>query len=210
MNTLQEEAVFQIKKLIIDGVIKLGQQVKEVELSSQLNMSRGPIREALRILNQEGLVTYFPRRGMFVTSLEKSDISEIYDIRMSLEKTAVDLGFHMLTEETVQYQTKLVQEMKVYSKENRKDKLVALDIQFHESIVKLPGYRRLLNTWASYNALIELIFAKVFELKVESGDDISQNHDILVHAIVREDKQAFIHELEDHYMSAKQNLLNIW
>ncbi|PLT29417.1 hypothetical protein CUU66_13410 [Peribacillus deserti] len=173
-------------------------------------MSRGPIRESLRILNQEGLVTYYPRRGMFVTSLEKADINEIYDIRLALEKIAVELGFSFITEDTLQTQMKLVEDMKVNSQENRKDKLVELDLQFHETIVRLPGYARLLNTWASYNALIELIFAKVFELNVESGEDISENHEKLVQALIKEDKKAFIQELEDHYMTAKQNLLHIW
>jgi DNA-binding GntR family transcriptional regulator len=210
VNTLQQEAVIQLKKLIILGEIKLGERINEVELSNSLNMSRGPIRESLRILNQEGLVSYYPRRGMFVTELEKGDINEIYNIRCSLEKSAIELGFHLHNEETVSQLNTIVSEMRKSSQKNQKDTLVNLDLAFHETLVSLPGYNRLLKTWKSYNALIELIFAKVFELETESVHDISDSHEKLVKLLKNDNKELFMQSLEDHYMDAKEKLLIIW
>jgi DNA-binding GntR family transcriptional regulator len=209
VNTLQEEAVIWIKRLIIEGEITLGERINEVELSNRLNMSRGPIRESLRILNQEGLVTYYPRRGMFVTKLAKDEMNEIYDIRFHLEKSAIELGFYRLGDDLIEGQMSIVEEMQSYAKANRKDKLALLDTQFHQWYVQLPGYTRLLNTWKSYNALIDLIFAKVFELGLESGDDVAENHRQLAEAAKDKDIDRLVQALEHHYMISKRNLLAI-
>lgn len=210
INTLQQEAIKNIKTLIINGDLPLGARVNEVEVSNLLNMSRGPIRESLRILNHEGLVTYVPRKGMFVTSLEKEDIQEIYDIRFYLEKNAVELGFHLMTPQTVTVLDEIVIEMEKESKANRKDRLAQLDYEFHEKIISLPKYQRLKNNWESYSALIELIFAEVFRLGSEKVEDIPKAHRLLVNALKTGDKRLFIKELMNHYLEGKEKLFSVW
>lgn len=210
INTLQQEAIKNIKTLIINGDLPLGARVNEVEVSNLLNMSRGPIRESLRILNHEGLVTYVPRKGMFVTSLEKVDIQEIYDIRFYLEKNAVELGFHLITPQTVTVLDEIVIEMEKESKANRKDRLAQLDYEFHETIISLPKYQRLKNNWESYSALIELIFAEVFRLGSEKVEDIPQAHRLLLNVLKTGDKQLFIKELMNHYLKGKEKLFSVW
>lgn len=210
VNTLQQEAIKHIKGLIINGDLKLGGRVNEAEVASLLNMSRGPIRESLRILSQEGLVTYLPRRGMFVTSLEKEDIEEIYDIRFYLEKTAVELGFHNATNATAAKLEAIVSQMESASKESHKDLLVQLDEEFHEQIISLPRYNRLKNSWESYSTFIELIFAEVFRLGSEKVDEIPHSHNLLVNALRAGNKEQFIEELRKHYFIGKEKLLLAW
>jgi len=210
VNTLQQEAIQNIKKLIINGNLKQGARVNEVEVSTLLNMSRGPIRESLRILSQEGLVTYMPRKGMFVTSLEKEDIQEIYDIRFCLEKNAVELGYTHVSSKLVSELTVLVGQMEIASKEKQKDQLVQLDYEFHKKIISLPNYKRLANNWESYTALIALIFAEVFRLGSEKVEDIPRTHRVLVDALGSGDKEHFIQELKKHYLDGKVKLLSVW
>ena len=208
--TLQEEAIRNIKKLIIEGNLKLGSRINEVEVSAHLNISRGPVRESLRILQQEGLVTYVPRKGMFVTELKEPDIHEIYNIRFHLEKNAIELGYDQLTDKHINQFEQLIEKMKFFSLENRKDMLVQLDHDFHELIINLPNYHRLKKNWESYNALIELIFAQVFELGSEKVEDLPQSHEILVDVLKERNKEKFIKVLESHYFQGKENLLAVW
>ncbi|WP_026695442.1 GntR family transcriptional regulator [Peribacillus kribbensis] len=210
LNTLQQEAIQNIRKLIIDGRLELGSRVNEVEVSNLLNMSRGPIRESLRILNLEGLVTYVPRKGMFVTKLERKDIQEIYDIRFYLEKNAVELGFHQVTHDMLHKLQDVVNQMETASKENRRDRLVQLDYQFHEVIITLPNYQRLKKNWDSYSALVDLIFAEVFRVGSERIEDIPQAHRILLDAFESGDKIHFIEILQKHYRDGKESLLSVW
>jgi DNA-binding GntR family transcriptional regulator len=78
-----------LKKEILDGRIKPDDRLIERDLAQQLNVSRTPIREALRKLESEGLLSYLPRKGVVVQGFDISEIKEIYDIRKELECLAV-------------------------------------------------------------------------------------------------------------------------
>ena len=84
------EAVYDVlRKSICRGELADGSKIAEEVLAKQMNVSRTPIREALRKLEMEGLVEYIPRRGVFVRTFDRREIIEIYQIRMALEQVAV-------------------------------------------------------------------------------------------------------------------------
>jgi DNA-binding GntR family transcriptional regulator len=206
--TLQEDANVQINRLIIEGELKLGQRINEVELAQKLNMSRGPIRESLRILNQQGLLKYEPRKGMYVTKLSRDDIKEVYDIQLSLEKTAIDLGFHNINETLLLKLKTIVEKIGENSKKNRKDLLVTMDAEFHKEIVSLPQYKRLINSWIPYSSLIGLAFAKIFEFGTETTEDLVKTHTYLVNVLKEGDKETFKKALTEHYEDGKTKLMD--
>lgn len=81
-----------LRNLILSGIFDPGQRLAELELSKKLTMSRSPIREALQVLSNEGLVRIIPNRGAFVTLLEPQRIEELYEVREALEAGAVRLA----------------------------------------------------------------------------------------------------------------------
>ena len=85
---LAEDAAAQIRTAILTGQLKPGERLVEATVARQLNVSRGPVREALKLLGAEGLVEDEPRRGAFVLSLTTLDVREIYDLRAALEARA--------------------------------------------------------------------------------------------------------------------------
>ena len=80
-KTLREKVVIYVKSKILKGEIKQGSKINENELAKELGISRGPVREALRQIEQEGLVTYLPNKGCSVTTLTPEDMTEMYLIR---------------------------------------------------------------------------------------------------------------------------------
>lgn len=82
---LTVRAAAEIRGLIIDGVLLPGEKIRQVELSEQLGVSRSPLREALRTLESEGVVSYEANRGYVVARLEVQDLAEIYRMRSLLE-----------------------------------------------------------------------------------------------------------------------------
>ncbi|HET9094495.1 MAG TPA: GntR family transcriptional regulator [Solirubrobacteraceae bacterium] len=87
-DTTTQHALDALRRAIVAGVLRPGARVGQEEFAQQLGVSIAPVREALRILEQEGQVTYLPRRGYFVTALEMSDLEEIYGLRAVLEERA--------------------------------------------------------------------------------------------------------------------------
>lgn len=91
LHTLPTMLLGYLRGKIISGELPPGQKIHENDLASQLRLSRGPVREAFRILEQERLVINMPRRGTFVTELSREDLEEIYQAREMIEITALDL-----------------------------------------------------------------------------------------------------------------------
>ena len=87
-STTAQHALDALRRAIVAGELRPGARVGQDEFAQQLGVSIAPVREALRILEQEGQVTYLPRRGYFVTALEIADLEEIYGLRAVLEGRA--------------------------------------------------------------------------------------------------------------------------
>ena len=88
-TTTQQHALDGLRLAIAEGRLRPGQRVLQEEIADSLGVSIAPVREALRGLEQEGQVTYRPRRGYFVTELRVEDVEEIYELRRVLEERAV-------------------------------------------------------------------------------------------------------------------------
>lgn len=87
-DTAQQHAVDWLRRAIVAGELRPGQRVLQEDVADEIGISLAPVREALRVLEQEGQVSYRPRRGYFVTELRKEDLDEIYALRQVLEERA--------------------------------------------------------------------------------------------------------------------------
>ncbi len=83
------EVYQKIKHDILENKLKPGEKLVEEELAAELNVSRTPVREALKQLDQDGLVTYYPRKGSVVSEISLKDAAELYDVREVLEGLAI-------------------------------------------------------------------------------------------------------------------------
>lgn len=97
-QTAQQVAADELREAILLGDLKPGDPVRQVEFANQLGLSRVPVREALKVLEGEGLLHYSPHHGYSVTQLSRAEIVEIYRIRDLLENEATRLGVPLLTE----------------------------------------------------------------------------------------------------------------
>jgi DNA-binding GntR family transcriptional regulator len=88
LGTAAQHAVESLRHTFIAGELKPGEKVRQEEIAERLGLSLAPVREALAVLEQEGQLTYRPRRGYFVTELDLDDLREIYDLRRLVEGRA--------------------------------------------------------------------------------------------------------------------------
>jgi DNA-binding GntR family transcriptional regulator len=95
-NTTAQHALDALRRMIVAGELRPGQRVLQEDVAELLGVSIAPVREALRVLEQEGQVTYQPRRGYFVTELRIEDLQEIYALRQVLEERAARHALRLL------------------------------------------------------------------------------------------------------------------
>lgn len=150
----KEEAYEYIKEAILTNRLKPGMPVREMDIVEQLKMSRTPIREAMRDLEAEGLVSSFSSRGTFVASITPYDVEEISELRTLLEVWALERSFNRITDEELTYlQEELEQAKKTgdWERNHRADRL------FHKLIVEKSGSRRVIQFINNLNTQIERI-----------------------------------------------------
>ncbi len=100
-ETAQELVLAVTRRAILEGILEPGARLRQEDLAAVFDTSRIPVREALRILEYEGLVASEPHRGFTVTTLDADQIEEIYDLRIALEGHAIRLALPLLTEADV-------------------------------------------------------------------------------------------------------------
>lgn len=140
-RTLQELVTDRIREAILRGWLKPGERLDQAEIAEQFQVSRMPVREALRTLEAEGLVKFYPHRGVEVCELPPEEIEEIYQIRSVLESMAVQLAVARFTEEADKRLSALLQEMEEVADDP--PAWTTLNYRFHHELYALSGRPRL-------------------------------------------------------------------
>ena len=151
---LAQDVADILRKMFLAGELEPGQRIIESELAERLNVSRGPVREAMRLLEQEGILTIVPRRGTFVMQLSAEDLYDIYTLRGVLE----GLGARILAERAdpavLSHLRTYIRKLDV-SKDDLRE-FAKLDLEFHGELCRLTGHRWLYKQWSSMRTYIWL------------------------------------------------------
>jgi DNA-binding GntR family transcriptional regulator len=138
---VKDVLVETLRDEIIRGDLVPGQYLRLEEIAARFDVSTMPIREVLRDLEAEGLVTIFPHRGATVTQLSADELQDIYDIRATLEEMATRFAVPLMTKTTLTELTSLIEQM-----ENRLGDVAAivkLNFQFHHTLYATSGRKHL-------------------------------------------------------------------
>lgn len=199
--SLVQLAAEELRRLILSGELRPGERLVEERLTERLGISRPPLREALRLLQQEGLITVQPRRGASVTELEESDVLEILTLRSALERLAVELGVPVTEPARLERCREALAAMEECARTEDRARLVECGYAFHHSIVALAGHRRLEQIYQSLHMQLLLCMAMnlyVRETKYENLDEHVARHRHLLEIIEAGDAKAVLAELAVH------------
>jgi DNA-binding GntR family transcriptional regulator len=149
-STLSSVVTERLRELVTQGTYEPGAQLSEVELADRFGVSRGPIREGLQRLVQEGLLRSEPHRGVFIPVLSDRDIADIYLAREAIETVALRLVAGLPDRQRIVAPLlRLVNQMRDASAAQRWDEVADLDLQFHLTVVDAAGSVRLSRMYAT-------------------------------------------------------------
>ena len=162
--TAQEFVLGELRRLIITGELRAGEQIKQDALAESLGTSRVPLREALKILEGEGQVAYHPHRGYFVAELSATDLSEVYRIRQLLEDEAVSIAIPNLTDADVAEIERAMLAVEAAGEAGDITAMTASNREFHFLLIEraeMPRLSRLIRQlWDATDAYRAVYFAE--------------------------------------------------
>lgn len=206
-NSLTQVVQREIERMILSGELASGARVNENALAAKLSVSRGPIREACRALAEMGFVHLIPNRGVFVKSLGRADVIEVYDMRAGLTGLAGMLLAPGVTRAQLASLDDLLAEMRRACDGTDFAGFYALNLRFHQFIVDATGNSRLIR---AYQGLV-----KEFQLFRRHGLTVREGmlgsfreHCEIVAALKAGDGQACYAASFRHVQNGKQRMLD--
>ncbi|MBB5835399.1 GntR family transcriptional regulator [Kribbella italica] len=199
--SLVQLAANAIRRMILAGELAEGERLIEERLTEQLGISRPPLREALRVLEQEGLIVTRPRRGSTVATLTDQDVFEILTLRSALERLAVELGVPVQKTERLKVAQDALLEMERCASAEDRGSLVQAGYKFHSSLVALAGHRRLEEAYASVQQQLLLCMARNLYAREHFYEDLHEHvarHRTLLDLVEAGDPAAVLAELAVH------------
>ena len=133
---LCDQVVIQIRSAIIEGRLKPGDHIREIDLTSELGVSRTPVREALILLEREGLIVAETNRGSFVRQFNEQDIHNIFTMRTNLENFAGELIIDKLADRDIAHLEHLITQQKLAIDTGDTKSIRRIDVSFHEYLVE--------------------------------------------------------------------------
>lgn len=168
-----------LRDKILNEEYKKGQKLNEVALSKELNISRTPIREALKQLELEGLVESIPNKGVYVLGFSPRDIDDMLEIRVVLESLSVQLAIDRISQEELERIKEIYDLLEFYAKKDDQERFTEINIDFHEAI-----YR------ATHSQYFERLLSDInYYIHVTSRHSIRQPHRLM--GAAREHKEIY-------------------
>ncbi|MFJ5714453.1 GntR family transcriptional regulator [Neobacillus sp. NPDC093127] len=203
----------ELRMQIISGRIESGTILSENKLAADFEVSRSPIREALKVLASENLIR-LERMGAVVIGLKEKEIEEIYDVRLLIETFVFERLVKIDTKGVVRELSKILEMMKVAIKYQDPDEFSYQDVLFHETIIRTINHSYIMMIWNNVKpvmeALILLSMRNRFEEKYEDFARIVKNHQLYIEAIDTKNRDLMIQSLHQNFDDVQGKVEDLW
>ena len=203
--TAQEAVLAEIRRLIATGSLAPGAPIRQDAIALQLDVSRVPVREALKILEGEGQVSYAAHRGYSVTELSAADLAEAYRLRELLESEAIRVAVHRLTDDDLLRITMAAGVAASALRGTDMDRITTLNRDFHFAIYEASARPRLVRLIRQLWDATEVYRAVYFQSSA-NRKLIIREHAAMLAALVARDAESAIAAHDEHRSNAVRRL----
>jgi DNA-binding GntR family transcriptional regulator len=186
-----------LREAILKGDIKPGERLMELQLASKLGVSRTPIREAIRMLEQEGLAVTIPRKGAEVAKMTLKDMEDVLEIREALDELAVRIACEKISEEQLEHLGDIKEQFENNTVAGDVKEIAAADVSFHDVIYEATDNPKLVT-------LLNNLREQVYRYRVEYIKDpknyptLIKEHEAIVNGLKTRDKDAATLAMHEH------------
>ena len=196
-----------LRDSILKGEMKPGERLMEIHLANKLGVSRTPIREAIRKLELEGLVTMIPRRGAEVAQITAKSLRDVLEVRQALDALAMELACERISEEEIGKLRQACDNFAEITKTQDAVQIAQADVELHDIIVQGSRNEKLAQ-------MVSNLSQQMYRYRLEYIKDVSQHgrlieeHEEIYRCISSRDKNAGAKAIKMHIYNQEQSILN--
>ncbi len=201
------EVVFKtLRQAILRGELKPGERLMEIQLAEKIGVSRTPVREAIRMLELEGLVTMVPRKGAEVANITEKSLRDVLEVRRALDALSVELACERMSEDTLKRLEEAEKNVRIAMESGDASATALADVEFHNIIFEAAENERLN---AMINNLAEQMYRYRFVyIKDEKNfENILFEHARIVQALGKRDKKEAAEAVKTHIDSQEKSII---
>lgn len=204
---LSSDLYTSLRKDILKGKLRQGEKLTEQQICEQYRVSRTPVREAFKQLELEGFLENIPNRGAFVVGLSPQDIEDMYELRKAYEILAVKWAIERISKEELEKLEEAFEFMEFYTQKKDGEKMLNINMQFHDLIYSASHNRMLKNVLSSYQFYIKQ--SKKSPTHVAGYlDEVLAEHREIYKAFLDRDMDAGMAAVAKHLDNAKSRAKN--
>ena len=208
-RSASDELTDLLTEAVVSGELKPGQRLIEADLAARFNVSRGPVRSALAALERRGLAETLPRRGMVVVDLTAADVRDLYDVRIAVERAAVERLASVPDADWSALRSS-VAELEDADRSGNRAAATRSSLGFHHALCALAGNKRLLRVWEEHSELIRLaIWTRQSAGSTMTADPRLHAHGELLDALAAGDSQRAVALIVAHLEATRDDLLRL-
>lgn len=204
---LREIVYEELKRQILIGEIPPGTRMMEVELADVMGVSRTPVREAIRKLEKEGLVTIEPRKGAYASNISIKDMVDVLEVREGLEAMAASFAAGRITAKQKDALLDVVEKYRNAVESENIEQIIKYDEEFHSMIISMSGNSTLLQVFSTVQELA-LRFRYIYYDDFNRYESMPREHQLIEEAILSGDAEKARVAAGDHVYKLKQFILS--
>ncbi|MGO2520406.1 MAG: GntR family transcriptional regulator [Microbacterium sp.] len=213
-SSISEQVEESIRQMVLDGTLKAGERLNEVALAEAMGISRGPLREAIRKLSGEGLLSTGTHRGAFVKRYEPQEIIDFYELRAALELYSIKLTIRRASDEHLQELAEHLAQDQARNT-NEASSIVAMtsgpyvaELDFHQQLASLSGNKAIQEHLADINHKLYLALRSTTQTSSRKETTVN-SHYIILDAVRARDVETSMALLTDHLNDSMRNSLQV-
>lgn len=201
------DVVFKtLRGAILRGELEPGERLMEIRLANELGVSRTPIREAIRMLELEGLVLMVPRRGAQVAKITEKDLKEVLEVRIGLDELAIGFACERVTLEQLEAIRETGEHFESLADSEDLTAVAEADVRFHDRIYDAAGNQRL-------NQILNNLREQMYRYRMEYLKDtkrrrkLADEHRAIYEAIRQRDTETAKREIRSHVRQQEETII---
>lgn len=205
---IKDDVLAVLRNAILEGAFAPGEHLSEADLADQLEVSRGPIRDALASLAHEGLVVAEPHKGATVPLLSKDDVDEIYSLRLALETLAARYAVkHATSGDLSSLGAAIVDLSTVVDASGSRRDVTDADLRFHDAFYRAAHHQRLFASWRSVRSQVALCLFSRNTVSATSREIAVGEHAQILQLLTEREEELLVKAIDEHLRGAYERLV---